>query len=81
MTREDFEKAKELINEIEKLRKVLTKMEQDEIICLAPEQMILDGGFTKFVQADYKFSGKLKSSITNTIRIYIEALEYELGNL
>lgn len=81
MTREDFEKAKELINEIEKLRKVLTKIEQDEIICLAPEQMILDGGFTKIVQADYKFSGELKLHITKTIRSYIQNMEYELEML
>lgn len=49
MTREEFERANELINKIEKLQKVLTKMEEDEIICLAPEQMILDRGLTKFV--------------------------------
>lgn len=36
MTREEFERANELINKIEKLQKVLTKMEEDEIICLAP---------------------------------------------
>ena len=81
MTREDLNRANEIVKEINRINEVLKMVSESEELCLAPEKVVLDGGFTQYVKSQYKFTGRLKDEVVLVLINERGRLEAELARL
>lgn len=81
MTREDLNRANEIMREINKIDEVLETFSESEELYLAPEKVVLDGGFTQYIKSQYKFAGRLKDEIITVLINEKNRLEEELARL
>lgn len=78
MTKDDLKRANEIVEEIERINKAIEVFMKNEEVCLMPEKVVLDGGFTKYVKAEYKFTGELKQEFIKVLINERAKLEAEL---
>lgn len=81
MTREDLNKANEIVKEINRINEVIKVASENEEIHLMPEKMVLDGGLTQYVKSQFKFTGRLRDEIMTVLINERNRLEEELKEL
>lgn len=81
MKKETYEKAKEIMNEIERLNRIIERVEKtDDIYYKTPD---MDGGFTPGVYCSFNKEAKddIKSAIKDYYRIKINQLHKQFEEL
>ena len=77
MTREDLNRANEIVREINQIDEIIKTFSESEKLYLAPEKVVLDDGFTP----QYIFAGRLKDEIITVLINERNRLEEELARL
>lgn len=81
MTREDLDRANQIVSEINRINEVIESIAESEEVHLMPEKIVLDGGLTQYVKSLYTFSGDMKEKVIVILGEERNRLEGELADI